>query len=58
MNPSRLWALLHLWNESRGVVKEDLPEIDWVTWEKRFDALRDLLRAQLASTQGPEPVVD
>ncbi|MGK5086582.1 hypothetical protein WDW86_03420 [Bdellovibrionota bacterium FG-2] len=57
VNPSELWALLRLWDESQGRVRQDLSgEMDWTKWDRRMETLRATLWAQLKTEHGPVPL--
>jgi hypothetical protein len=64
INPSLLWELSNLWEETQKSVRPKLisgglaPEINWTHWERRFDSLRRRLTTQLESDEGPELLGD
>ncbi len=57
VNPSELWALVRLWDESQVHVRQDLSgELDWAKWDRKMETLRATLWAQLKTEHGPEPM--
>jgi hypothetical protein len=58
VQPSRMWPVLALWHDTqirvRGRLQNRLP---WAVWETRMEGLRRRLLDQLASPDGPKPLV-
>ncbi|HTL13150.1 MAG TPA: hypothetical protein VL588_11720, partial [Bdellovibrionota bacterium] len=53
-NPSELWELVNLWEETRATLQgHPITQLDWAKWDHRFQTLTSVLQAQLATEHGP-----